>query len=57
MVDNLLSGAHAFIFKFHLLGNQFLKFLEVHVLKILNFAMTLAATVARRRNTPGRLVL
>jgi hypothetical protein len=34
-----------------------LSFLEVHVLKILKSMMTLAATVAKRRNMPGDLVL
>jgi hypothetical protein len=56
MVENSLLGALVFIYSFHLLGNQFPKIIFI----LFGFAhikdMTLAATIARRRNTQGHLV-
>jgi hypothetical protein len=38
-------------------GIRIVSILDVHILKILKYVMTLAATVARRRNISGHLVL
>jgi hypothetical protein len=55
--EKFISGARVFNFIFLTTNFQkyCLSFLEVHIIKILKSAMTLAATVAGRRNTPGHL--
>jgi hypothetical protein len=57
MAENSLLGARVFTYLFHLLANQFSKTMFIHIFKILKYVMTLAATVARRRNIPEHLAL
>jgi hypothetical protein len=60
MAGNSLLGAPVFIYSFHLLGNQFSKtmFILPKSTHIKDFKIrVLAATVARRRNILGHLVL